>query len=260
VSRPSRVLVVLIAGAAAGGLTGCAPDESPPVASDVMREGVDMVILGMETHLTRSGIRRARVRADTAEFVTENELHLRPVEVTFYDTDGREASVITATSGILFELTEDMEAHGSIVVLDRRDDQRLETERLRYLSDQDRLYGDVPFTMYTDGGATVVSGASFESDPGLDSLMVVDISGQSARPVAPPPAPPSGRVSGDTAPVAIDSGSVVPDTAAAVRDTAASRDTVRVGANRPGEIQRPPPVRRGPDGAPRGARRRPGDR
>lgn len=163
---------------------GCRPEEERPVAVDVLREGVDLALLQMDTYLTREGIRHARLKADTAEFVgeTATEIHLRPVELTMYDTDGTEISVITADFGIYNEMTGDMEAKGSIVVLDRRDDRRLETEQLRYDSEDDRLYGDVAFTLYSDGGRTVIRGAGFQSDPGLDSVRVRSPSGQSERP------------------------------------------------------------------------------
>ncbi len=173
-------------------LAACAPDESPPVAAEVLGEGVDMAMTRMRTFVTREGVRRARLEADTAEFMNETEIHMRPVTLTFFDQDGREATVVTADFGIFYETTEDMEAHGSIVALDRRDDQRLETERLRYVASRDRLFGDVPFTFWRDGGRTVVNGSAFESDPGMDSLTVLTPSGQSEqrgpRPVPPPPA------------------------------------------------------------------------
>ena len=38
------------------------------------------------------------------------------------------------------------------------------------------------FTLYSNGGRTVVRGAGFQSDPGLDSVRVRSPSGQSARP------------------------------------------------------------------------------
>lgn len=198
---------------------GCRPEDGPPVASEVLREGVDMVMIPMDWYLTREGIRRALLHTDTAEFVTEGEIQMRGVELTFYDVDGREASVITAESGIFYENTEDMEASGSIVVLDRREDRRLETETLRYVAAEDRMYGDRPFTLWEDGGRTELRGAAFESDPGLDSVRVRSPSGQSER----PPTPTVPRAGPDTP------GSVTgPDSSqdtAAVRDTTPSQDT-----------------------------------
>jgi len=217
----SRILACVTIAAALA--PACRPEDGPPVASEVLREGVDMVMIPMDTYLTREGIRRALLHTDTAEFVTEGEIQMRGVALTFFDVDGREASVITAESGIFYENTEDMQATGSIVVLDRREDRRLETEELRYVAAEDRLYGDRPFTLWEDGGRTQLRGAAFESDPGLDSVRVRRPSGQSERPPTPNP-PQAGPDTTRSAP-ASDTTGVAPDTAAdtpgAAPDTAA---------------------------------------
>lgn len=175
---PARFPAGLVAAAL---LVACSPDEEPPTAGEVMGEGVEMLMIHMETFLTRDGIRRARLEADTAEFHEGGEVHLRPVRLVFFDEAGRESSVLTAERGIYHEPTEDMEAFGDIVVLDRREDRRLETERLRYTAQDDELRGDVPFTLTSDGGRTVMRGASFVSDPGLDSVTVLQPAGRSER-------------------------------------------------------------------------------
>ncbi len=218
--------LALLAAVAVGG--GCRPDESPPVATEVLREGVDWVMIDMDTNLTREGIRRAYLRADTAEWVTEGEIHMHPVELTFFDVDGREASVITADFGIFYENTEDMEASGSIVVLDRTEDRRLETEALRYVSAEDRLYGDRPFTLWEDGGRTELHGAAFESDPGLDSVRVRSPSGQSEQqaPAGPPPAADTAGAPGTGRPTP-----TAPDTLESMTDTAGALDTAAVSAD-----------------------------
>lgn len=162
-----------------GGVSGCGPEEEPPAAGqEVLRDGVDMVIIGMEHYLTRLGVRRARLISDTAEYVSENEIHLRPVRLIFFDEQGGEVSELTADRGVFFEVAEDMEATGNVVVIDRRKDQRLETERIRYTKENDRLHGEVPFVLESDGGRTIMEGAGFESDPGLDEVHIVEPSGR----------------------------------------------------------------------------------
>lgn len=244
-ARGAGVCLLLTMGAT---LTGCRPEDVPPVASEVLREGVDLAIEDMRTFVTREGLRRALVEADTAEFVGETEVHMRPLRITFFDTDGSELSVITANSGIYYELTEDMNAEGSIIVLDRQDDQRLETERLRYSNAEDRLYGDVPFTLWSDGDRTMIQGSSFESDPGLDSVTVISPSGRAEQRIRQAPSPDSAAVpaggeeagaapdsaaAADTGAVASDTGAVASDTGAVASDTGAvASDT---GAVAPGD-------------------------
>ena len=218
---------------------GCRPEDGPPVATEVLREGVDMVMIPMDTYLTREGIRRALLHTDTAEFVTEGEIQMRGVALTFFDVDGREASAITAESGIFYENSEDMEAFGSIVVLDRRDDRRLETEALRYVAAEDRLYGDRPFTLWEDGGRTELRGAAFESDPGLDSVRVRRPSGQSERPPTPPAPPPPDTVASAPAPDSTPSDTTSRPDSMSVADSTSRRDTIPSG--RPHPLRRPDP-------------------
>ncbi|MDX1578995.1 MAG: hypothetical protein R3266_10935, partial [Gemmatimonadota bacterium] len=85
-------------------LAGCGDEGEPPTAGEVLREGVEMVLIDMRTFVSRVGVRRARLEADTAEFMGESEIHLRPVSLTFFDELGRESSVITADFGIFYEL------------------------------------------------------------------------------------------------------------------------------------------------------------
>lgn len=159
----------------------CEQDEPPPTAGDILPEGVDVAFTHLRTFMTREGVRRARVEADTAQEYEGGELHLRPLTLTFFDEFGRESTVVTADFGIYYEATEDMEAEGTVVAIDRVDDQRIETERMRYVNIDDRLYGDTAFTLYRDGGGTIIDGAAFESDPGLDSVIVLSPSGQTDR-------------------------------------------------------------------------------
>ena len=106
---------------------------------------------------------------------------MRPVRLVFYDEQGRETTVIRADFGVLYELTEDMRAEGNVVAQDGERGQRLETERLRYVNLDNRLYGDTTFTLFRDLGPTVIEGSGFESDVRMDSLTVLDSSGETDR-------------------------------------------------------------------------------
>ncbi|MDX1394535.1 MAG: LPS export ABC transporter periplasmic protein LptC [Gemmatimonadota bacterium] len=193
-------------------LVACAPEDEPPVALEVLPDGVDMAIIDMDHFLTRTGVRRARLRADTAEFRADGEIHLRPVQLIFYDEQGNELSVVNGDRGVFNEMTEDMVATGSVVALDQRDDQRLVTTHIRYEAEEDRLYGDEPFTLYRDGGDTVLEGSSFETDPGLTSIVMFDSSGRTSQTTRPSPPPPPGEDSS----AAADTGSVAPPDSAAL--------------------------------------------
>lgn len=212
------------------GVTSCAPDDAPPTAGpEVLREGVDMVIVGMDHYLTRVGVRRARLLADTAEYVSENEIHLHPLELLFFDDDGREVSVLTADYGVFDEVSENMEATGNVVVLDRQDDRKLDTEHIRYIKEDDRLYGDSAFVMESNSGRTTTEGDRFEADPGLDNVVIDRPSGSSEPRVDTLTAEPLDSVTtqtpGDSLAVEVPDSLSVPDSTA-IDSATVSRDTV----------------------------------
>ena len=156
----------------------CGSDDAPPTASEPLPEGVDTAVRGMRTFVTRDGVRRAVVDANTAEWHAENEIHLREMTLTFFDPRGVESTEVTAEFGIFHQLTGDLEAEGQVVVEDRLDDQRLETERLRYQNLDGRLYGDTAFRLLRGVEGLTLDGTAFESDPSLDSVVVLNQAGE----------------------------------------------------------------------------------
>ncbi|MDE2880127.1 LPS export ABC transporter periplasmic protein LptC [Candidatus Palauibacter soopunensis] len=182
-------------------LAACGSDDAPPTASEPLPEGVDTAVRGMRTFVTRDGIRRAVVEADTAEWREDNEIHLRRMTLTFFDPNGLESTEVTAEFGVFHQLTGDLEAERQVVVEDRVDDQRLETERLRYRNLDGRLFGDTAFRFLQTVEGLTLEGTAFESDPALDSLVLLNQEGE-MLPVAafseavPLPAVPAGDTAG----------------------------------------------------------------
>ncbi|MYA32779.1 MAG: LPS export ABC transporter periplasmic protein LptC [Gemmatimonadales bacterium] len=209
----------------------CGSDDGPPTASEPLPEGVDTAVRGMRTFVTRDGIRRAVVEADTAEWREENEIHLRRMTMTFFDPNGLESTEMTAEFGIFHQLDGDLEAEGQVVVEDRVDDQRLETERLEYRNLDGRMYGDTAFQFVDPVEGLTLEGTGFESDPALDSLVLLNQAGE-MLPVAafseavPLPAVPTGEgvveeeVAGE--PVLSDTAAAPPDSLETPADTTAA--------------------------------------
>lgn len=204
-------------------LAACGSDDGPPTASEPLPEGVDTAVRGMRTFVTRDGIRRAVVEADTAEWREDNQIHLRRMTMTFFDPNGLESTEVTAEFGIFHQLTGDLEAERQVVVEDRVEDQRLETERLRYQNVDGRLYGDTVFQFVDPVEGLTLEGTAFESDPALDSLVLLNQEGE-MLPVAayseavPLPAVPAGDTTaapGATTAVPGDTTAVPGDTTAA---------------------------------------------
>ena len=159
-------------------LAACGRDDAAPAANRLLPEGVEMAQTEMRTVVTREGVRRATVEGDTAEWRGEHEVHLRPMRILFYDVNGNPSSDVTSAYGIYDELTGDLEAEGDVVAEDRVDGQRLETERMRYVNAEGRLYGPVSFRLSRAVGSMLVEGSAFESDPGLDSIIVLNPEGE----------------------------------------------------------------------------------
>lgn len=179
----------------------CGSGDAPPTASEPLPEGVDTAVRGMRTFVTRDGVRRAVVEADTAEWREDNVIHLRRMTLTFFDPGGLESTEVTAEFGVFHQLTGDLEAERRVVVEDRVDNQRLETERLRYRNADGRLLGDTTFQFVDPVEGLTLDGTAFESDPALDSVVVLNQEGE-MLPVAsfteavPLPAVPAGDLAG----------------------------------------------------------------
>lgn len=217
----------------------CGSGDEPPTASEPLPDGVDTAVRGMRTFVTRDGVRRAVVEADTAEWREDNVIHLRRMTLTFFDPGGRESTEVTAEFGVFHQVTGDLEAERRVVVEDRVDDQRLETERLRYRNADGRLLGDTAFQFVDPVEGLTLDGTAFESDPALDSVVVLNQEGE-MLPVAsfteavPLPAVPAGvadesvagepaadsaAMSRDSIPAPGDSVAAPPDTTAALPDS-----------------------------------------
>ena len=111
-------------------IVACRPDETEEVAGDeLLGMDADQVMIGMDHYVTRDGLLRARLLADTAfTFEDAAEIRLRGVDVKFFDETGAEISALSGRRGIYHTGSRDMEMMENIVVLDRRESRRLETE------------------------------------------------------------------------------------------------------------------------------------
>ena len=159
--------VVLLAGAAA-----CGGDHGVDVASpDLLQLDADQVMVGVEHTMTRDGVRRAHLRADTAYFLQNGSVaHFRRYRIDFFDGAGDRRSTLTAVDGLYDMKSGDMTASDDVVVVDSTGGQRLLTSRLRFDASTDRLRGDTTFVLYR--GRDTLRGRGFVTDPGLDTVRV----------------------------------------------------------------------------------------
>jgi len=165
---PHRALAVGILVLLAG---GCGEGESPGVPEGPSFDSLeaDQVMVGVEHYMTREGVRRAHLRADTVYLQGEgSDAHLRHYTVDFFDGAGGLRSVLRAEDGEYDMQTGDMRASRNVVVVDADEAQRLSTEELRYDASTGKLTSEAPFTLIQ--GRDTVQGTGFVTDPGLDTL------------------------------------------------------------------------------------------
>ncbi len=204
---------------------GCGDEERQVEVAgpDLMGMGADQVMVGLTHNMTREGVLQGELRADTAYIFSDNStVHLRRVDVSFYDDRGLPDSRLTADSGQYDLQTGDMEAHGDVVVRDTAEGQRLETPRLLYKALTNELRTDTTFVWRR--GQEVVQGNGLVTDPSFEDVRVEQPSG--TRPSTPAPGA-GGRTGSDSAVSDSDTASAA-DTAAV--DTVPAVDTTSVTA------------------------------
>lgn len=157
----------------ASSLAACSESGDPPlVAEEILQLNpkANQVVFGLDHFLAEEGIRRAQVKADTAFFLEDESLvELRIMDVIFFDSSGDTTSILTAQEGTYDWETGNMTAKIDVVVINPRENRRVETSVLHYSSAMDRIWGDEPATIFEADG-TVVEGTAFETNSRMDRV------------------------------------------------------------------------------------------
>jgi LPS export ABC transporter protein LptC len=150
-------------------LAGCEETGAKPTTTLQAADSADQVLEGFSHYVTRDGIRRSQVQADTAFFYEATQVtQLKHVRVVFYDIKGEESSTLTAHAGTYRWQDGSMEANGNVVVVSP-DGRRLGTESLRYDNASNTISTAVHFTF--DRGTEHLEGNSFRSDPDFRNVV-----------------------------------------------------------------------------------------
>ena len=159
---------------------GCGGDSTGSMAQPpIFEEGADQVMLGVEHYLTRDGVRRGLLRADTAfTFEDDARVELRRLELELYDEAGADRGLLTAESGTYQLESGDLTVRGGVELRGSRQPGEarsvLETDSLRYLADVDSLRTEARYTL-TRADGTVETGRSLVTDPGLRNFRSQDV-------------------------------------------------------------------------------------
>ncbi len=159
----SRTLLTLML------VVGACKNGTRVTATQAALDSADQVLIGMTHYVTEAGVLRARVRADTAFFYSgPQRAELRNVHVTFYDTQGRSTSTLTAHEGTHHWRTGDMEARGNVVVVRDRDGGTMRTEILYYNQAKNEVSSNKHFVF--DAPDRHIEGEGFTSDPEFKNI------------------------------------------------------------------------------------------
>lgn len=158
-----------ITGAAIVALSGCEETGVKPTTTVQSADSADQVLEGFSHYVTKDGVRRSRVEADTAYFYENTQVtELRKLRVVFFDVRGEEGSTLTARAGTYRWQDGSMEATGTVLVV-APDGRRLKTETLKYDNAANTISTNVRFTF--DRGTEHLEGNSFRSDPDFKNVV-----------------------------------------------------------------------------------------
>lgn len=148
-------------------LVGCSGPQQPPTTVAVA-DTADQVVYGLAHNVTREGVLRARVEADSAYFYDATQLaELFVLKVVFYSNIGEESSTITANNGTYRWRTGAMEGRGDVVGV-TPDGKRLTTSVLQYDPRSDELIGPEDFVF--DAPDRHLEGEAFTADPDFSNV------------------------------------------------------------------------------------------
>ena len=147
----------------------CEDPGAKPTTTVAATDSADQILEGFSHYVTKDGIRRSRVEADTAFFYEPTQItKLKKIRVVFFDVKGEEGSTLTAKAGTYRWQDGSMDATGSVLVVSP-DGRRLTTEALKYDNASNTISTNVHFSF--DRGTEHLEGNSFRSDPDFKNVV-----------------------------------------------------------------------------------------
>jgi LPS export ABC transporter protein LptC len=158
-----RLLAVL---AMLGALSACRKSTNPPVVAEVtLADSADQVIFDGRFFVTKSGVSRGELRADTIFVFNDNaKFAMRRVRGAFNTETGAPNGTLTGDHGLYDRRTRILDGFGNVIVTSTQGE-RLTSNHLRYTEMRDEISSDSAFTIVR--GQDVQRGVGFRSDPNL---------------------------------------------------------------------------------------------
>jgi LPS export ABC transporter protein LptC len=140
----------------------------------------DQTLIKVRHYITRDGIQKSLVEADTAYYYEASQsFELRVVTVTFFGADGTPSSTLTSREGTYQTMTGAMEGRGNVVVRSTDRTRTLRTDVLRYDPGKNEISTDRPY-LYDQGG-NHLEGNGFTSDPDFQRMTTANPRGRAAE-------------------------------------------------------------------------------
>ncbi|MBK8339896.1 MAG: LPS export ABC transporter periplasmic protein LptC [Flavobacteriales bacterium] len=158
---------------------GCKNDLDHVAAVEVPAEAPDRVTSNAEYFYSDSGrlsnrLRAGRIAEYTAKETRRTELS-EGIELTFYDRQGKEGSVLTARNGTILPNEKRMIVRDHVVFLNAKGE-RLETEQLIWSQDSDRVHTDRPVRIAR--GRDIIHGVGLEANEDFSRYSIRKITGE----------------------------------------------------------------------------------
>ncbi len=157
---------------------GVACNRQPtPTGEDFQQVQADLIMIGMKSYLTSSGIRKAQIMGDTG-FVYDDssKVHVKKVNLTFFDEQGAESGSLTSRTGDFNTTTQAMVARGNVILITKTGNKRIETEELFYDPQAHRLWSNVKTVMIEPGSRA--TGDGFTADDEFGNVQIKNLRGR----------------------------------------------------------------------------------
>jgi LPS export ABC transporter protein LptC len=157
------VLALVATGLAA---VSCKKSTNPPVVGEVsLADSADQIIFDGRFFVTKSGINRGEMRADTIfVFNDQSVFVLRQVKGAFTTETGAPNGTLRGDRGTYERRARVLDGYGNVVVTSTAGE-RLTSNHLRYSEMRDEISSDSAFTIVR--GTDIQRGVKFVSDPNL---------------------------------------------------------------------------------------------
>ena len=159
-------------------VAACSGDSTTPTGAFAEADSADMRMLGFDYNVSRNGIRRSRLEADTAYFYDAHQTSvLRHVRATFFNDAGASRATLTADR-MNYNLRDgSMRAEGNVVLVGPAGE-RLTTSVLVFDVNRNTLSSDKPFVLLRGGER--LEGSGFDADADFSRFQASRLRGVTA--------------------------------------------------------------------------------